>query len=235
MKREYGFTIIEVMLVLAISSLMALLLMVGTGVAIQRQQYKDSVQSFANFLTSQYARVVSVENDRTGVAECPITGSDAGPIPRGQSNCVIVGRYLATTGIGGASDGRQYEARSVYAAQSGGSWIYTLGDVDTIYSVNWSARTRLSTQNEDGAQIAILMYRNPDQGSLHIRTDANYYTNANISTFFNGSSGQTEVRELCVYDRGWLPAERRSVFLGARASSSDAVTVGNATELCNDQ
>ena len=243
MKRTHGFTIIEVMLVLAISSLMALLLMVGTGVAIQRQQYRDSVQSFENFLVSQYARVVSVENDRTSVEPCPILGSDSSPVPRGQSNCVIIGRYIATMGISGATDGREYEVRPVYAAQSGATWTYRLGNVDATYTVSWSARTRLSNQTEDSAHVAILMYRDPDNGGLLVRTNSGRYNADNIGNFFNGlddsgsvvAGNQLGAQEICVYDRGWLPAERRSVFLGIQAGSSDAVTVGNATGACDDQ
>ena len=80
-RRTSGFTIIEVVLFLAISGLMAIGLLVGTSMAIQRQQYRDAVQSFAGYLRDEYARVVSVEND--GTAKC-------GASVRGQSECFIV-------------------------------------------------------------------------------------------------------------------------------------------------
>jgi type II secretory pathway pseudopilin PulG len=60
-RRTSGFTIIEVVLFLAISGLMAIGLLAGTSMAIQRQQYRDAVQSFAGYLRDEYARVVSVD------------------------------------------------------------------------------------------------------------------------------------------------------------------------------
>ena len=53
MKRQDGFTIIEVTLFLAVSGFFAISLLVGASTAVQRQQYRDSVQSFANYLRSQ--------------------------------------------------------------------------------------------------------------------------------------------------------------------------------------
>ena len=53
MRRQGGFTVIEVTMFLAISGTMAIALLAGIGVAIQRQQYRDAVQSYANFLTEQ--------------------------------------------------------------------------------------------------------------------------------------------------------------------------------------
>ena len=56
---QKGFTIIEVVLVIAISGLMAAGIMIGVSSSINRQQYRDSVQSFAAFLRSEYSKVVN--------------------------------------------------------------------------------------------------------------------------------------------------------------------------------
>ena len=111
-----GFTIIEVMLFLAISGVMAIGLMAGMGAAISSQQYRDSVQSYADYLRGQYSKVVAVENEgpRDSGAVCPLTGSVT---DRGRSNCVIVGRYARTQDVGD-----KYESRPIYASQSGASW-----------------------------------------------------------------------------------------------------------------
>ena len=89
MKRQDGFTIIEVTLFLAVSGFFAISLLVGASTAVQRQQYRDSVQSFANYLRSQYSQVINVENDRN-FGKCPIGGGDTN---RGQSECVILDKY----------------------------------------------------------------------------------------------------------------------------------------------
>ena len=228
MQHKHGFTIIEVVLFLAISGGLAVMLLAGTSAAIQRQQYRDSVESFANFLSTQYSRVISIENDRNNDATCPLLPTET--TKRGQSNCVIVGRYIVTTDDSSGNAGRTYEVYPVYALNSTDVWSYGLGDVDTTYEVNWGTRTRLANQASE--TISLLMYRNPENGTITIRSSEARYTD--ISELIGLPSGAPVSQEICVYDSGWLPGERRSVFIGARASSSDAVTVNNATDGCAD-
>ena len=156
MQHKHGFTIIEVVLFLAISGGLAVMLLAGTSAAIQRQQYRDSVESFANFLSTQYSRVISVENDREDTT-CPLLPTET--TKRGQSSCVIVGRYIVTTDDSSGNAGRTYEVYPVYALNSTDVWSYGLGDVDTTYEVNWGTRTRLANQVSE--TISLLMYRNP--------------------------------------------------------------------------
>lgn len=240
MKQQSGFTIIELVLFVAISGVMAAALLIGTGIAIQRQQYRDSVQSYVSFLRGQYDRVVSVQNDRLSGQSCPISGSDAATSARGQSNCIILGRYIATVGETGSADGRLYSARSVYGLETDGGWQYAMGEVDTEYELSWSARTRFSGQAADSAHIAILMYRDPDSGSIVIRSNPGRYGVEDIGNFFVGQTdlglvgdAQFAAREVCVYDTGWMVGERQSVFLGYRAGSGDAITTGGASGGCS--
>ncbi len=240
MLSQKGFTIIEVVLFLAISSSLAVVLMAGTGIAIQRQQYRDSVQSFAEFLGGQYSRAVSVDNSRADDEPCPITGINQAAL--GQSECVIIGRYIETEDSTVGKEGRRYLAYPVYSAVGGGSRQYAIGGSDSTYEINWGARTRLSSQTDGQSQVAILIFRDPDHGAIVTRTSRELYSPSSIGQFIEGagdmggstSDDQFSSRELCVYDSGWLPSERLSVFLGARASSSDAVIVRPATEGCID-
>lgn len=232
MQQHRGFTIIEVVLFLAISSGLAIFLLVGTSAAIQRQQYRDSVQSFAGFLRGQHDRVVSVQNERAADQSCPISGSDGGTSARGQSNCIVIGRYIATLGPTGGTDGKRYAAWPVYALKSGDTWRYARGASDTEYRLHWGARTKLSSQGNDNAHIAILMYRDPENGSVVIRANSGRYSDATIGDFFvgetdSGATGESQFgrREICVYNEGLLAGERLSVLLGRRAGSADAVTI----------
>ncbi|MDO4712898.1 MAG: type II secretion system protein [Candidatus Saccharibacteria bacterium] len=232
-----GFTIIEVMLFLAISGSLAVALLIGTSLAIQRQQYRDAVQSFAGFLSDQYAKVLHVENERTAKT-CPLTGSLE--TLRGQSDCVIIGRYIASVGPTDTVDGSRYAAYPVYARKVGSTWRYALGEA-APYALNWGVKTRFSMQGELSARIALLMYRDPENGQIIMRANSGRYTSATIGEFIAGKSdsaatGDSQLAryEICVYDRGWFQNERRSVFIGARAGSSSAIQVGNATGACRD-
>lgn len=227
--QQKGFTIIEVVLFLAIAGLLAMGLFVGAGAAIQQQQYRDAVQSYAGFLRSQYDRVINVENARSEAAPSECGGSAN---ERGRSGCVVVGRYIRSEDIsGGTAYGAVYEAYPVYGWKESTGWKYQLGDADAEYALRWSAKTRFSSQTDGASQISLLMYRHPEQGSLVIRSADTFYNLNTIGTLF--TTGSAAEREVCVYDTGWLAGMRQSVFLGAGAASSDAVTVANASEECN--
>ncbi len=240
MRRRYptGFTIVEVVLFLAISGALAIALLVATTSAIQQQQYRDSVQSFAGFLRSQYERVVSVENDRQPGDDCPISGSIS-RAGRGQSDCVIVGRYVATAPDGAIDvDGSEYVAYPVYAREGSSGWEYGLGQADTTYSVSWSTKTKLPGQDSLKAYLAIIIYRHPENGNITVRSNPGRYSADTINHFINGrdNSGnayddpltQLGQREICIYDDGWMLGRRQSVFIAARSGSADAIRVGGA-------
>ena len=110
-----GFTIIEVMLFLAISSLMFVGMLVGFQTAIQNQRYIDSITSFKGFIQSQYAQVFTTVNDRADRISCDrdaMLGETTGAPSRGMSECFIIGRYIASN-----ADADQFIAGNVLATQ----------------------------------------------------------------------------------------------------------------------
>lgn len=58
-KSKQGFTIIEVMLVLAVTGLMLLGVLGSTYVSINSQRYNDSIRNFAEYMRSIYAEALS--------------------------------------------------------------------------------------------------------------------------------------------------------------------------------
>ena len=66
-KMRSGFTFIEVSLFLAITGLVFVGIAVGTQNSIFWQRYNDSVQSFAEFLRSEYSRVANVQLNVTEI------------------------------------------------------------------------------------------------------------------------------------------------------------------------
>lgn len=59
-----GFTLIEVLLFLAISALIITVLMFAVASSVARQRYNDSVQDFTEFLRRQYAETIVTVNNR---------------------------------------------------------------------------------------------------------------------------------------------------------------------------
>lgn len=228
--RTSGFTIIEVVLFLAISSLLAVGLMAGSSVAIQRQQYRDAVQSFANFIRDEYAHVVSVENNRSDTAS--LAGCDDSS--RGQSECVIVGRYIAT------DDGEAYKTYPIYAKSIGEDWQYRFDDSQaTAYKVGWGSKA--SMKGSTAGEASLVIYRNPKTGIIATYSDTKRYDSSiaspsSIDKLINvADSTKMVAREICIDNTGWahwVSGERQSVMLAAYAASGNAVAVKKTTGVC---
>lgn len=98
-----GFTIIEVMLFLAITGGLFALLMVGVNIGITQQRYLDSVRSYKALLQNQYAEVLTTRNEGSDSLKCSRsndgTVDETGdPVSRGTSKCVILGRAVQING-----------------------------------------------------------------------------------------------------------------------------------------
>ena len=235
MKNKSGFTVIEVMLFLTITASLAIALLVGTGLAIQRQQYNDAVRSFSGFMSTQYSRVISVENERSSDETCPLLTGEVLKTGRGQSDCVIIGRYIQTKGGPGGNDGREYETYPVFALQALDKWSYALGSMDGSYMVGGGAETRLSGQNSGDESVSVLMYRHPESGSIAIKAGPDRHTSESIGGLIEDiSGGSSGTQEICVYGSGWLSSGGQSISIGKQAGSSDAVTMGIASEGCGE-
>lgn len=94
--RRGGFTVIEVVLFLGITGMLAVGLLGGWTTMINTQRYKDSVKTLQSFIQQQYGLVYNVENGRSPTLSC--TGgnvADGGVTSaRGQSDCVLMGRFI---------------------------------------------------------------------------------------------------------------------------------------------
>jgi len=125
-RRHTGFTIIEVVIFLAISGVLTVGILAGASTTVARYRYNDSVQSLAQFLRSQYSAVLHPQiPERAGVSDniClglspssllsggkidttrlrehlrPTSGSGAGN--RGRTDCLIYGRVITFGGSNG--------------------------------------------------------------------------------------------------------------------------------------
>jgi type II secretory pathway pseudopilin PulG len=105
-----GFTIIEVMLFLAITGLMIVGVMAGVGGSINRQRYQDATTSVLDFFQGQYNTVDNVYSNRPAYISCSEGSLEEGiEQARGTSDCSIIGRYITT------SDGRKLMSQPLLA------------------------------------------------------------------------------------------------------------------------
>ena len=95
-----GFTIIEVMLFLALSGFLMVGILAGTGSSIDNQRYKDSVQDAVNILRNAYSFVADTEVPTRDNGVCGYTISSSlslknGESGRGRTGCAVYGAVVS--------------------------------------------------------------------------------------------------------------------------------------------
>ena len=73
-KNRKGFTIIEVVIFLAITSVIFMAIVLGTNNVMSRQRYNESTQNFTDFLRGVYSKLTSIENHGDGRSDKAIYG-----------------------------------------------------------------------------------------------------------------------------------------------------------------
>ena len=73
-KQKRGFTLIEVILFLAVTAALFVGIAAGVQGSIFQQRYTDSVQNYAEFLRSVYSQVSNVQSESTGRSDKAIYG-----------------------------------------------------------------------------------------------------------------------------------------------------------------
>lgn len=247
-----GFTIIETMLVLAVTGVLIASLLVGIGASINTQRYKDSVVSLKSLIQSQYSMASDVSNARNAGWTCnnsatPVQNAN-GTAP-GQSDCVLLGRYLSIV------DGAISSASIVGYENSTNSAANDIAEITGNYTLGISTDSIETSSLEWGSTIAwpksgtgsknpttprslsILIIRSPTSGTSFTFTsdivyDINTVSSDSLKAMMivgNGIPGQSQ-RTICVDPNGVTIPEKVAVSIGQSASDASAIeTRTNAT------
>lgn len=242
-----GFTIIETMLVLAVTGVLIAGLLVGIGSSIGVQRYKDAVSTLKSQVQAQYAEVEFVTNDRDATWTC---GSTAVPaqngtgVAPGQSECIVLGRYM--TIVGGDIQTATvvgYQTGSSAAANDVASIIadYTLGiSTNTIESssLEWGARIAWpvsgtgSRPSDTGTRsIAILLLRSPDSGTTYTFTSDTVVPIDGVSSDTleemmianTGTVPGQMARTICIDPSGVVVPEKLALYIASAANGASSV------------
>lgn len=95
--RQTGFTVIEVMLFLAVSAALSAAIFLTSMLNINQQRYMDAVRSFKALTQEQYINTTRVQNPNNTDSQCP------GAIPaqaRGTNDCLVVGKLVSVNNNG---------------------------------------------------------------------------------------------------------------------------------------
>jgi prepilin-type N-terminal cleavage/methylation domain-containing protein len=93
-KSQSGFSLVEVMLTLAIMFVLFVALIGMVQFSLGRQRYESTLNSFKDFLQRQYSEVqnVVIDGEREEVKECNHNNSRVSTM--GRTNCYVIGRLL---------------------------------------------------------------------------------------------------------------------------------------------
>ncbi len=91
--KKLGFTILEVVIVLAVSGLLFTVLIASTSSTIQRHRYEDSTQEAVDMFQQFYADVANTQINTPDSNRCQgsATGGSSGP---GRTSCVVYGKMI---------------------------------------------------------------------------------------------------------------------------------------------
>lgn len=232
-----GFTIIETMLFLGITGLLVMGVLVGAGTSINVQRYRDSVKSLQSVLQKQFSEVSNVSNDGTADASC-------GNSPRGQSDCVILGRFITTT------DSKKVSIKSVIGTIPNFPTAST-NDVDVLkdYGINVSPVNGEMYDIEWGASIdspilpsgihpivfSMLILRSPLSGTIRSFVSEDTTTpvlDGDIESLLTTANLSHSVTA-CVNSNGMFAGGKSAVLITANATSAGGIeTLGEATSGC---
>lgn len=226
-----GFTIIEVVLFLAISGLLAVLLMTGWTVRVNTERYRDSVTTLQSFLQQQYNLVYNVENDRTNNLTCNNAGRVVtGVSAKGQTNCVLLGRFITIGVVGGetqlnvsavvgldatptASDATKPLKELLVSLYGANVVTQDVGLSETELTVPWGATI------VGGQSVTASILRDPRTGAVHTYS---IDTNGSLNSLLANSNNEAE-RHICLDPGAPFSGERIAVVIRASASSQNAI------------
>lgn len=244
-KRQTGFTIIETMLFLAITGLLAATVLVGSGVAIGQQRYRDSVNSLKSYVQQQYSEVTNVTNSRNKSWNCDANGNvtevdAAAGEARGTSNCVLLGRYLTVDETGTQLTSSNVVGYRVAGAVDAASDI---AELTTNYKMSVSPIDQDKSEISWGAQVvkqktatpmplSMLIIRSPLTGSVVTFTAEGVQSNPKAII---GAGNITATRDLCVNaDVGSFVGKRLEVRIDPYATNQGAIQIPpESTSVCD--
>jgi type II secretory pathway pseudopilin PulG len=236
---QTGFTIIEIMLFLAVTGLLAIGILVGSGVSIGQQRYRDSVNSLKSFIQDQYSEVTNVDNSRSGGWTCDTGGAvtevSSGQ-PRGTSDCVLIGRIITVD-----ATGTKLTSSNVVAYRTPGAAVLPgdIAEIATNYRMSISPIDQVNQDVSWGAQIvqkktttplslSVLIIRSPLSGSLFTFTVDGATTNPSGMV---ATANTSQPRDLCVNaDIGSFVGRRMEVRIDAYATNQGGVLIPPESE-----
>lgn len=169
-----GFTVIEVTIFLAITSMLLLIALGGTGVALRNIRFTDSTRNVHGYFQKQYDDILNGVNARTNDFACKDgVIDDSSSNEAGASSCLYLGKLLDIQ-----NDSTTITAYHVIGTDDAGSNTAPVQAYEpTIvtssadaYTIPWLAVVT-GTKRQDGQAVnSVLLIRSPSTGEVSMYT-----------------------------------------------------------------
>lgn len=221
-----GFTIVETMLFFAITGLLIMGILVGTGTSINVQRYRDSVTSLQSYLQLQYSNVANVSNDTT-----TNTCNSSDSTPRGQSGCVILGKYTTISSDGatintqdvlGSDISDSTDVSNDLSALKVSSIKVSLVDSET-YELEWGSSVQYPGSGS-AATLYMLILRSPSSGVIRTFISKTLPQDSDPSNLLVDAALSQSAR-LCVNSNGLLTGTTMAVQIDSNSTSASGVEI----------
>lgn len=197
-RRQNGFTIIEILMFIAISGLLLIGALAGINGSINNSRFNDAVNSTTSYIQSQYGEVISGRNSRAANVNCTNgVVTSGGSSVAGMTGCVILGR-LVEFNVGGTTISSRYivgrdnanlalgDTAAVVAAVP----VVPTAATDGSFSVPWSTQINRMTRGAVGVNyLAIIrspvseriLFYSFNAGSNLTSLTSSHITDANLN------------------------------------------------------
>lgn len=236
---QRGFTVIELILFLAVSGALMTGLLFGVNANISQQRYQDSARSLQGLFQQQYFDVQNTTNERSEEWRCGETGIEATDRDNGQArgttNCLLLGRYVQIKPGGTELELGAVVGRAPTEDLAGGD-IATLVQHNPRLSpvgvekvdVDWQSRLYVYGGDTVGASVVFL--RSPASGVVRTFVGTGELPVA-IGSILTPAAATNELVQ-CIESGSQILGPTWSLTVRANVSSPTGVTLNQNDERC---
>ena len=224
-KHSAGFTIIEVILFLAVTGALTISIFATSTVGINNQRYIDAINTFKATVQEEFTNTTQVGNSRANNVECPLRPGIDPPV--GASDCVVMGRLMTVDGDGNISRSNiigvepDTPSGSLSDTVNIRSYTPTIDDGQKqTDKMNWGTFVR-------GGPISIVIFRSPTSGNVlsFVHKGSVIASQHDLELFMSDTTEfiNSQPRVICIDPSGWTVTETQAVIIVPYAAGPSGV------------
>lgn len=243
--RHAGFTIVEITLFMAITGLLFLIALAGTGNAIRSFRFTDSGRQLESFAQKQYDDIVNGLNNRSASVTCTAGAINTGASQTvGSSNCLLIGKLLVFTA--GSPDINVYpvigsEPASVDYSKSDDQLIIAFAPQTvtatgtSTYQIPWQAApSGFKRVSDNVGTNALLLIRSPKSTNIVSYTfKLGGAVPTDLTTIVSTPANRSQTTNFCIKSADNIGAAAKLIITGGASQSAAAINFNAIDTDCN--